>query len=52
MDFDEAYEKWQAGEKSKEVSEVLLQDAYGFLESQNYHAHIEVIEELTGVEYD
>ena len=35
----------------KEARLVILKDAYEFLESENFHSAITVIEDLTGVEY-
>lgn len=50
--FEEAYEAWQAGSRKQEHASVLLQDVYEFLESENRHVQIEVLEELTGEKYE
>lgn len=52
INFDEAWDKYRDGDRSQEVVNAILQDAYEFLESENYHTHIEIIEELTGIKYD
>lgn len=51
MDFEVAFEKYANGDRSGKVMETILQDAYGFLESENYHIHLEVIEKLTEIKY-
>lgn len=51
MDFETALERFKEGNRSLDVLEVILQDVYGFLESENYHAGLEVVEILTNIEY-
>lgn len=51
MDIQEAIDKFNAGDRSEKVLNTILQDAYQFLESENFHAAIGVIEILTSIEY-
>lgn len=41
---------YHSEEEIKEAEDFLLQDAYEFLESENFHTAILVIEKLTGKE--
>ena len=50
--FEESYEAWKAGSREQEHASVLLQDVYEFLESENRHIQIEVLEEMTGEKYE
>lgn len=52
MEFEEAFDRYIINKKDTDALKSILQDAYRFLESQNYHTHIEVIEGLTGVNYE
>ncbi len=39
-------------EEIKAAKLIVLQDAYSFLESENFHLALSVIEELTGIPYE
>lgn len=52
MDFDTAFEKYKQGDRSKEVTHAILQEVYAFLENENFHSGVEVVEELTGIQYE
>lgn len=42
----------ESEERIQEARLVILKDAYEFLESENFHTAILVIEQLTGVDYE
>ena len=50
--FEESYEAWKAGSREQEHASVLLQDVYEFLEMENRHIQIEVLEQMTGKKYE
>lgn len=64
MTYDEAHELFnnslpssvhgteESEERIQEAREVILRDAYEFLENENFHTAILVIEQLTGIDYD
>lgn len=52
MDLDDALDEFKKGNRSEEVKQAILQDAYAFLESENFHSALLVIEELTQIPYE
>lgn len=51
VDFETAFDAYKAGDKSRSNQLAILQEAYAFLEDENFHTGIEVIEQLTGIKY-
>lgn len=53
LTFDQVHLDWVAKDiKDRERAEIILQEAYDFLTSENFHAAVEAIEMLTGIKYD